>query len=237
MCRQLVRVEARETAGELGALLLESDLIKQLRPIYNKQLRQLRRLIIARKMPSPRGYSRIVLEAVSAMEASQAVPIMALFKNFTQAKEYLAHMAKQHRLCPALLGLEKTRRYCFAYHLHQCNGACMGEEDPAGYNARLEAAFEERRIQAWPFSGAVLIEERKDGGKEGQVFIVDHWCLLYSFTYSHDSFNLRVKGSHRFDYDAYKILASYIFSEENRNSIREMGREEYEILIRKLKAA
>lgn len=47
MCRQVARIEVQETAGELGALLLESELIKQLKPLHNKRLRRQRRLIVA----------------------------------------------------------------------------------------------------------------------------------------------------------------------------------------------
>lgn len=237
MCRQVSRIEARETPGELGALLLESELIKQLKPLFNKRLRRQRRLLIARKSSSPLGYSKITLEAVSALEASQTSPIMALFRTKTQAREYLAAIAKTHNLCLALLGLEKTRRHCFAYHLHQCLGACMGEEDADEYNVRLDKAFEERRIHAWPFAGAVLIEEQIDSGKEGQVFIVDHWCLLYSFKYSHRSHMVNVQGSHRFDYDAYKILASYVFNEQHRKSIRILEKSELDSMLMKLRAA
>lgn len=237
LCRQVVRVDARETAGELGALLLESELIKQLKPIYNKRLRRQRRLLVARKVVSPQGYFRVVLEAVSSLEATKTLPILALFRTKTQAREYLASIAKSHRLCPALLGLERTNRYCFAYHLHQCSGACMGEEDAHSYNARLEDAFEARRIQAWPFEGAVLIEEKSADGREVEVFVVDHWCLLYSFTYSEKTLALRVKGSHHFDFDSYRILASYVFCEENRQHMRELSKEELAMLVSKLKAA
>jgi len=243
MCRQVQRVEARETAGELGALLLESELIKQLKPMYNRALRKTRRLIVARKVVTPQGYFRVALEAISTMEAVTAEgrsakgerEILGLFRTRTQAFEYLAAAAKSHRLCLALLGLERTKRHCFGYHLHRCDGACMGEEAPKEYNARLERAFEERRIQAWPFDGAVLIEETN--GTTSETFIVDQWCMLYSFTHTHGEFALRVKGSHYFDFDAYKILAGYIFDEAHAQSIRHIPRSELVTLLRKLKAA
>src|SRR5690554_7100749 len=42
------RIEYRLTAGEIGALLLESQLIKTMRPLYNKRLRRNRRLCSVR---------------------------------------------------------------------------------------------------------------------------------------------------------------------------------------------
>lgn len=237
MCRQVRYIEARETPGELGALLLESQLIKELQPMYNKLSRHKRRIIIARRHSTPEGYLRISLEAISHLDPASTQPIMGIFKTKTQAREYLASAAKAHALCPKLLGLEQTRRYCFSYHLGQCHGACMGCEDVRSYNGRVERAFEERRIKAWPFQGAVIIEERNDDESEGEVFVVDNWCLLYDFTYSHQHHSLRVRGLHRFDYDSYKILAGYVFDDAHRATIRAASKEEIEMLMRNARAA
>ncbi|MFN0156552.1 MAG: GIY-YIG nuclease family protein [Bacteroidota bacterium] len=235
MCKQIRHVEARATAGELGALLLESQLIKQLQPSYNKRSRQKHRIIVARRAITSLGYLGITLEAISHIDPADAKPIMGVFKTTTQAKEYLASTTKSHRLCAKLLGLEQTSRFCFSYHLHQCNGACMGLEPPASYNARVEQAFEERRIKAWPFKGAVIIEEKDD--ERGEVFVVDNWCLLYSFTFSLRSPSLSVRGLHRFDYDSYKILAGYVFDEANAHRIRHATKDEIDLLLSRARAA
>ncbi|MGA9116699.1 MAG: hypothetical protein WB626_07990 [Bacteroidota bacterium] len=220
MCRQILNVEAMRTAGELGALLLESRLIKELRPIYNVMSRHRRRLIVARRSTDRSGYAGIVLEAVDRIDPADTAPLMAVFKSRDQAKDYLASLVKSHGLCGRLLGLEKTRRTCFGYSLKQCRGACAGLEEAAAYNARVEEAFASRRIKAWPFRGAILIEERSGGTDEVEVFVVDNWCLLYSFTRKGDAPGLRVKGLHLFDYDSYKILCGYVLDEAHIASIR-----------------
>jgi len=230
MCRQVVRMEARETAGELGALLLESQLIKELRPQYNVMSRHKRRLIIARRITTDKGYASVVLEAVDTIDPRKGGPIMAIFKTRTQAKDFLATSAREYGLCPAVLGLERTTRFCFWYHLKQCGGACGGLETVEDYNARFEEAFERRRIKAWPFPGTILIEEST--GAEGEIFLIDHWCLLYSFVFSHTNYKLHVRGAHRFDYDSYRILAGYVLDEENRRKIRQPNQEELNMLLR-----
>jgi len=230
MCRQVVRVEARETAGELGALLLESQLIKELRPQYNVMSRHKRRLIIATRITTRKGYASVVLEAVNTIDPRKGGPIMAIFKTRTQAKEFLAASAREYGLCPAVLGLERTARFCFSYHLKQCRGACGGLETEEDYNARFEEAFEKRRIKAWPFPGTILIEERS--GSEGEIFLVDHWCLLYSFVFSHTNYKLHVRGAHRFDYHSYRILAGYVLDDANRRKIRQPKQEELGMLLR-----
>ena len=149
--RGVTKIEIRETAGELGALLLESKLIKELRPLKNIASRRRRRIIIAHKKLNNQGFAVVSLKAIDYWSVDASMPVLGLFKHRTQAMEYLAEAAKTYRLCPKLLKLEQPRGYCFSYHLGRCDGACAGEGDPEEYNARLEKAFEARRIAAWPY--------------------------------------------------------------------------------------
>lgn len=202
MTRRVKRIEVRETAGELGALLLESRLIKELRPLYNVASRRGRRLILALRTDAPGGYTGVRLQAVDRIEPGHTSSILGIFKHTTQAKEYLASTARRHRLCPKLLRLEQSRNACFAYHLGRCSGACIGEEKPSAYNARLEAAFGERRVLAWPYDGPVVIEEHCEANGLHEKFVIDNWCLVGSASSSGEP--------HRFDYDSYKILLSHL---------------------------
>lgn len=237
MCRQVTHIEIRKTVGELGALLLESRLIKELRPQYNRLARHKRRIILARKSVTPLGYAGVTLEPTAGIDPAAFGTILGIFRTKTQARDFLSSAAKTHRLCLNLLGLERSRRSCFSFHLHQCNGACIGLEPPEIYNLRLEAAFEERRIKAWPFPGAVIIEEKDEAEGTAEVFVVDNWCLLYSFTYSTRQPHLRVRGIHQFDYDSYRILAGYIFNDTKLDSVRPAGKNEINALLQKAHAA
>ena len=220
LMKRVHRIEVRETAGELGALLLESQLIKELRPMYNVRSKQPRRIIIARRVYNEQGYAAIKMEATDYLDLKPNSPILGIFKHKTQAKEFLNTVAKTHRLCPKLLRLENSHGYCFSYHLGKCDGACMGEEDATIYNARVEAAFEARRIIAWPFNGAVTIEEVSKNKKLREIFVIDNWCLISSNKNGcniEKKFSTQQKSSpHRFDYDSYKILYSYIMEEGNK---------------------
>ena len=149
--------------------------------MYNVRSKQPRRIIIARRTDNEQGYATVKLEAVDYLDIKPDSPILGIFKHKTQAKEFLDTVAKTHRLCPKLLRLENSRGYCFSYHLGQCDGACMGEEDVTAYNARVEAAFEARRIIAWPFDGAVTIEEVSKDKKLHEIFVIDNWCLIASY--------------------------------------------------------
>jgi DNA polymerase-3 subunit epsilon len=224
LTKRIRRIETRETAGELGALLLESRLIKELRPMYNVRLKQVRRIILARRIDNDQGYATVKLEAVDYLDMKPDAPILGVFKHNKQAKEFLTTIAKTHRLCPKLMRLEQSSGCCFSYHLKQCDGACLGEEDAVAYNARLEAAFEARRIVAWPFDGAVVIEEISKDKKLHERFVVDNWCLIASTnsngTRSQPTPALLTSERHRFDYDTYKILFSYVMEDQNRIKIQ-----------------
>jgi len=50
--------------------------------------------------------------------------------------------------------------------------ALAWRRDVTAYNARVEAAFEARRIIAWPFTGAITIEEVSKDKKLREVFAI-----------------------------------------------------------------
>jgi DNA polymerase III subunit epsilon len=214
LTKRIRRIETRETAGELGALLLESQLIKELRPMYNVRSRQPRRIIVARRVENEQGYATVKLQPVDYIDLKPDAPILGIFKHTKQAKEFLDTISKTHKLCSKLLRLEQSRGCCFPYHLGQCGGACIGEEDPAAYNERVDAAFEARRIIAWPYSGPVTIEEVSKNKKLREVFVIDNWCLIGSEQ------SAVLTSQRRFDYDSYKILYSYMMEEGNKLNIR-----------------
>lgn len=232
LMRRVRRVEMRRTAGELGALLLESQLIKELRPMFNVASRQRRRIIVARRALNPDGYAVVNLEAVDYLDVHAEDPILGVFKHKTQAREYLSMIAKAHRLCPKLLRLEQARSYCFSYHLGQCDGACMGDEAPERYNARLDEAFEARRVKAWPYESGIVIEELREGEKLRELFLIDNWCLVASHRSSDQHSGQNSSRQHRFDYDSYKILYGYLSDPQNRSSITPLDRKKFIDLLK-----
>jgi hypothetical protein len=217
--RGVRRIEIEETAGELGALLLESKYIKELRPLKNIAARRRRRIIIAVKKSNKQGFAVVSLKAIDYWSIDPSTPVLGLFKHRTQAMEYLAEAAREYRLCPKLLKLEQPKQYCFSYHLGRCDGACMGEGDPEEYNARVDSAFEARRIKAWPFEGTIVVEERSKSDSSRERFLIDNWCLVGSSKSVARDEPAALTGMHRFDYDSYKILYAYLTDPKNRQFI------------------
>ncbi len=224
MLSEIRRIEYKVTAGELGALLLESHLIKTQLPVYNVRERERKALCLAREHTDATGYSRIAIEYADTIERGEEASIAAVFKSKRQAKEVLGQLAKDHTLCPTLLGLEKPtteKAPCFSAQLEQCQGACAGVEKSRHYNKRFRSAFSHHRIKAWPFAGPVAIEEKNLDGS-GELFVVDNWRLLTALHLEDGEWQEFVPARFRFDYDAYKIFSRELLRRKPKVQVREL---------------
>lgn len=223
MLAQSRRVDTYRTAGEIGALLLEAQWVKQHMPLYNIRLRRNRSLVAWRLSP----------EAASTGQAPQLVDsgqhdfahtsdLYGLYASRHAAQADLRALAGEHRLCLVALGLEKPlRRGCFGRQLRQCDGVCTGDEPSAAHHARLFSALLAQQVQRWPYPGAVDIIERD--GDWVQAHRVHNWCYLGSHTRQGqppDAASMPTATtpaaaaavSARFDWDTYKILVKPLIS-------------------------
>ncbi len=200
------RVEFRRTAGDIGALLLESRLIKDMQPLYNKKLRRTREMCALHLGADEKS----VPEIVYAREYDFAcmTDLYGLFATRKAALEKLRVIVDTQKLCPVLTGLEiATRgRACFARQIARCLGACVGEEPVDAHHRRLKAALEELRVVVWPYAGPVGIVEECDGWK--QTHVVDHWFYAGSIDNTSGAASLKRPLRRSFDVDTYKILVT-----------------------------
>ncbi len=230
IAQQVKSIETISTAGELGALLLESHLIKKLLPIYNKKSRIKHELIAIKKRTNKDGYDECYLDPITQIDANILDKFLGFYRSRKQAKATLADIAKNHSLCEKLLGLEKTSSGCFAYRLNRCKGACVGKEKALIYNLRLQTAFLENKILPWPFTGAILIQENEGVQSEfgllgkSEYFLIDNWCYLGTVTVDEDgNINDKSLQTATFDLDIYKILRQFLRKPENEKKIIRMS--------------
>ena len=209
-------IETVQTAGELGALLLESSLIKKLQPLYNRLLRNKRQLLVLKKIVNPDGFNTITTGILSEITIDDFSEIIGIFKSQKELKNTLHDLSEEYSLCNKLLGLEKTDRYCFAFHLGQCKGACQSEEMSLKYNLRFDEAFYKFKIKRWPFTGPIIVKEKSIGRES---FIIDKWCILDSVKSQYDKINTE----YGFDYDTYKIIKRYIETPKNMRNISDFN--------------
>jgi DNA polymerase-3 subunit epsilon len=208
---QIHRLEWRETAGEVGALLLEAQLVKDLQPIHNRVLRRQRELCAWQLRAGTAGHLQPVLTYASELDFGRADRLYGLFSSRRKAETALRELAESHQLCLVTMGLEsrmQANKPCFAHQLRRCRGACVGGEKIALHQARLEAALNSLKIKTWPYKAAVgLIESGADGRHE--VHVIHNWCYLGTAHSEDDLWDLLNKAPTRpaFDMDTYKILS------------------------------
>lgn len=217
IAQQVKSIETVKTAGELGALIRESRLVKKLQPLYNRVLRKARKLVILKRVKKDGQYTTVVLEDSSRINPEELSDILLIFKSRKQAKTYLVDCAKNHNLCEKLLGLEKTKRQCFGYSLGRCKGACVYKEPSYLYNVRFEEAFGQKAISPWPFSGPVVVEEVDPESEQTERILIDKWCLLGK---ADDVYSQISANDVAFDWDIYKILRRYFRNKKNSRNIK-----------------
>jgi DNA polymerase-3 subunit epsilon len=232
LCQHTARIEAHDTYGELGALLLESQLIKSLTPLYNRIGRAHQWLVVARRVLGDSGYARIELERMDAGRSRQD-GVLGVFRSVRQARAIVGTIAREHALCPRALGLERSHGSCIYRQIRLCRGACTGAEPPAAFNERLDAAFANRRVKTWPFPGAILIEEPGPNRSEGHLFILSDWRLVLAARYGEEGLTRFLEPPTGFDHDIYKILAAHIIRHSTR--VRQLSEEDVDRLTSDLR--
>jgi len=195
-------VEARPTPGEVSALLLESKLIKSMRPKSNRRLLAKKRWVLLREA-RVNGFLTVRLSSEPGIGTDR--DILGAYSNIRQAKEKLFELAGKRRLCAKLLGLEKTQGCCFAFHLKNCSGACTGQEPPESYNIRFREAFPGPLVEPWPYEEALLIDEHDKEGNQGEAFVVKDWRIRARIRYTEQGQETEILDE-PFDIDTYKIL-------------------------------
>lgn len=204
MLRQTRRISHIRTAGEIGALLLEAQLIKQQHPIYNQKLRRSRQLC---SLQVEDGIPKVVY--AKDVDFALASNLYGLFASHHAALEGLRGVADELKLCYVELGLEKLApgRPCFRAMIRHCAGVCRGDESHQDHRSRLFTGLADLAVATWPYPGAVgLVECFAD---DTQIHVVRNWCYLGSATTLEQARTLD-KVAAGFDADGYKILCKPI---------------------------
>ncbi len=191
-----------ETSGELGALILESRLIKERMPSMNIKLRRSKDLCAWKLELDESGFLTPRLVGHRELDPGFQANLYGLFYSKREANAYLKGIAKKYRLCEAILGLEKRieGKACFGYQVRQCGGACIGGSPIDLHNLQLKTALELFQVQVWPYAGPVAIKEA------GHMHVIDRWRYLGTAINEEELYELADSGEGEFDLDIYKIL-------------------------------
>ena len=211
LAREVRRIEWQRTAGELGALLREAELVKQLLPVFNRQLRRPAELC---------GFALDAkqLRLVRDFDAAGLAHVHGLFRSRRAALEALRGIADEHGLCLQTLGFETTRKgACFRHQIRRCAGLCAGKETFQAHHARLAAALGVLKTLAWPWRGPVGVVEEDPERETTDLHLVHQWCYLGTAKSAAEVPEL-LEGARRlrFDLDQYQILARHLTAKRAR---------------------
>ena len=203
---QVRRVEWTETAGELGALLLEAREIRERQPRYNRQLRGASARFTW-LFEDDRAPQLVTLDA-DVLRSGNA---FGTYRSARDARRALEELARAHQWCLKVLGLEPGEGSCLGYQVGHCKGACVGTEPHARHLARVKLGLMRLHLPAWPHEGAVVV--REGCGRTRRAARAR--CLAASARpYAPTSATCRSRNSHigrdcsagEFDLDSFRIL-------------------------------
>lgn len=166
MKREIADISYEPTGNELLALLLESDEIKKLKPIYNvlqKRGRAIPYYGIFSKYDEY-GYVNLYIERLKDGD----IPLHTA-DNLHNARETMHRLIEKHNLCLAKCGFHQLGGPCFDFQLHKCKGACKGEEHCDDYNKRAMIAIQHSSFQNESF----LVIDRGRTKDEKSVLCVE----------------------------------------------------------------
>jgi len=208
LAAQVRRVAWTETAGELGALLLEAREVREAQPVYNRQLRGGDRLTWF--FDEGGAEPELVTLTAQVLRTGNA---FGTYRTARDARRALESLAREHRWCFKLLGLESGPGSCFGLQVGRCNGACVGKEKARVHLARVKLGLMAQRLKPWPHEGPVML--REGAGDRQQWHIIDAWQHLATIDAGDEDaiamFDSRARrATEPFDIDAYRIFTRFM---------------------------
>ena len=202
---QVRRVDWRRTAGELGALLLETEWLRTQQPLHNRHRSRSCESVTLRLAAGQSG----VVEAprIDALAPADLEESFGVFHCARDARKALTDIARARELCLKVLGLEQGEGSCFALQVGKCRGACTGKEPLVLHQMRVQLALSALKIRSWPFPGRI-------GLREGdEVHVLEHWTYLGTARSEDELADLGARAADiGFDVDVYKVLMRHFSS-------------------------
>ena len=207
LSQEIHRLEWEETAGEFGALLRESELIKTQMPAHNvASRRKLNQVLL--------GFDdegRATLNKANDFEFAMLGRCYGPFGSRASVRRRMIELAAEHRICLKALGLEGRRKAvsdgapCFNYQLRRCNGACVGHEARGRHTERVKELMLPWLLPSWPHANAIALVERNEERFQEQWHVFDQWCWLGTVKSLNAALDLVHSAQRVFEADAARL--------------------------------
>lgn len=165
MKTDIADISYENTGNELIALLLESDEIKKLKPIYNISQKKSRTvpLFAAYVNTDINGYKNLRIDKYN--ELREAVFTM---DSLSKMNAYLYQLTDKYALCLSKMNLNAIKGPCFYHQIHKCEGACINSEPTDLYNERFDDMLNK---YSFLNEQLIMIGEGRHAFEKGVVYI------------------------------------------------------------------
>ncbi len=123
---------------ELIAFILEAAEIKKLWPENNRAMKRFEQKYALYKFEDQNGYFRLGID-----KYRKNLPALYSFNHLLDGHQLLRNLVAEHQLCEKLCFIQSTPAACTAHETAGCLGACIGKENPADYNFRVQQAAQQ----------------------------------------------------------------------------------------------
>lgn len=210
LARELRRIEWRETAGEVGAQLIQAELTARMKSAQGNAGRPGQTHVAWQLCPGPDGRVRLRLRQECEPDFGREDRLYGLFNSRQKAEMALRALIDTHGLCPAALGLEPSPpgTPCRSHLDGHCRGACLGAESAASHAERLEQALASLKTVTWPYRGPVALVEAGDDG-QSDTHVIDNWRYLGTVHTEAELQHVLGTAARRpaFDAETYRIVS------------------------------
>lgn len=164
MRQMITDIDYELTGSELIALLHESSEIKEHQPIYNRSQRTTNFSHGLYTHTDQDGYQHLMVKKNSNVEQ----PLIT-FTSIQNGKKSLEFWLEEYGLCQRLCHLHAGNGACFRYTIKECQGACIGEEDPESYNQKVATLLTDLSFNRETF----LIVDKGRNSKEYSFVLIE----------------------------------------------------------------
>ena len=171
--REVFAVTYEETGSELIALLKESEEIKINKPIYNRAQRKTIFQWALYSEKDSKGYLTLKLQKADGRKKE-----ITSFTSIQEGKNILFKITEKYHLCQKLNQLYETKNSCFQYKINECQGACIGKENPELYNERVLEFMQEMKFEN---DNMVIIDRGRTVDERSAVLIENGLYKGYCF--------------------------------------------------------